>query len=52
MKHNNEKGECMDSFHKWLRGEKSFSTQEQADIVINGSVSSMSYKPRAIVQTI
>ncbi|KIV72004.1 hypothetical protein S3E15_02252 [Bacillus mycoides] len=42
----------MDSFHKWLRGEKSFSTQEQADIVINGSVSSMSYKPRAIVQTI
>jgi spore germination protein len=39
MKHNNEKGECMDSFHKWLRGEKSFSTQEQADIVINGSVS-------------
>ncbi len=40
MKHNNEKGECMDSFHKWLRGEKSFSTQDQADDVLNSTVSS------------
>ncbi|SCM93556.1 Spore germination protein [Bacillus mycoides] len=30
----------MDFFHKWLRGEKSFSTQDQADVVLNSTVSS------------
>lgn len=40
MKHNKGKGECMDSFHKGLRGKQSFSTQEQADNVLNSMISS------------
>ena len=30
----------MGSFNKWIRGEKSFSTQEQADHTLNKSISS------------
>ncbi|TKI88791.1 spore germination protein, partial [Bacillus cereus] len=30
----------MGSFNKWIRGEKSFSTQEQADYALNKSISS------------
>ena len=30
----------MGSFNKWIRGEKSFSTQEQADYALNKPISS------------